>query len=137
MFRKLGWEKPNVGIMAAVESVKDSMPATVDAQKLTEMNENGVIKNCSVYGPLALDIAVSREAALHKKIDHPVAGNVDIMIMPNIESGNVFYKANTKLAKGEQGAIVVGARVPAVLSSRGDSIKTKLYSIALAALTAK
>jgi len=90
-----------------------------------------------VDGPLALDAAIDKESAQIKKLSGPVAGDADCLLFPNIESGNVFYKANTKLAKAELGAFVAGARVPCVLSSRGDSAITKLYSIALAALIAK
>jgi len=85
---------------------------------------------------LSLDLAIDKVSAQIKKVGGEVAGDADCILFPNIESGNVFYKANTKLANGEQGAIVAGAKVPAVLSSRGDSVQTKLYSIALAALQA-
>ncbi len=101
------------------------------------MADRGQIKGALVEGPLALDVAIDKESADIKKLKGEVMGDADCLVFPNIESGNVFYKANTKLANGEQGAIVVGAKVPAVLSSRGDSIKTKLYSIALAAISAK
>jgi len=112
------------------------MPACVDAALISKMADRGQITGALVEGPLALDVAIDKESAEIKKINSPVAGDADCLVFPNIESGNIFYKANTKLAGGEQGAIVVGAKVPAVLSSRGDSIKTKLYSIALAAILA-
>ena len=133
----LGIEKPKVAVLAATEQVMPKMPACVDAALISKMADRGQIKGALVEGPLALDVAIDKESARIKKIKSPVAGDADCLVFPNIESGNVFYKANTKLAHGEQGAIVVGAKVPAVLSSRGDSIKTKLYSIALAAITAK
>jgi len=133
----LGIERPKVALIAATEQVSPKMQACVDAALIAKMADRGQIKGAAVDGPLALDVAIDEESAKIKKLNSEVAGDADCLVFPNIESGNVFYKANTKLAKGEQGAIVVGARVPAVLSSRGDSIKTKLYSIALAALSAK
>ncbi len=136
VFHNLGYKNPNVGIMAAVESVKDSMPATTDAKLLMEMNVNGEIKGCSVYGPLALDIAVSREAAEHKNIDHPVAGNVDIFIMPNIESGNLLGKSFTYYLKQTVAHVVMGAKIPVLIPSRNESDIDKLHSIALGVIIA-
>ncbi len=133
----LGIEKPKVAVLAATELVSVKMQACVDAALLAKMADRGQITGAFVDGPLALDVAIDKESAQIKKVKSEVAGDADCLLFPNIESGNVFYKANTKLAKGEQGAIVVGARVPAVLSSRGDSIQTKLYSIALAACYAQ
>jgi len=133
----LGIEKPKLAVIAASEQVSAKMQASVDAALLSKMADRGQIKGAYVDGPMALDVAIDKESADIKKVGGPVAGDADCLLFPNIESGNVFYKMNTKLAKGEQGAFVVGARVPAVLSSRGDSTLTKLYSIALAALTAR
>lgn len=132
----LGIERPKVALIAASEVVSPKIPASVDAAVICKMADRGQIKGGLIDGPFALDVAIDKESAEIKKVSGEVAGDADCLVFPNIESGNVFYKANTKLANGEQGAIVVGARVPAVLSSRGDSTKTKLYSIALAALTA-
>ncbi|MCK5774876.1 MAG: phosphate butyryltransferase [Bacteroidales bacterium] len=132
----LGLEKPKVAILAASEQVSMKMQASIDGALMAKMADRGQIKGAYVDGPLSLDLAIDKESAEIKKVSGPVAGDADCILFPNIESGNVFYKANTKLAKGEQGAIVAGAKVPAVLSSRGDSVKTKLYSIALAALQA-
>jgi phosphate butyryltransferase len=101
------------------------------------MAERGQISGAFVDGPLSLDAAIDMESAQIKKLTGPVAGDADCMLFPNIESGNIFYKANTKMANAELGAFVAGARVPCVLSSRGDTALTKLYSIALAALLAK
>jgi len=131
----LGIEKPKVAVLAATEQVMPKMAACVDAALISKMADRGQIKGAFVEGPLALDVAIDKESAEIKRLNNEVVGDADCLVFPNIESGNVFYKANTKLAKGEQGAIVVGAKVPAVLSSRGDSIKTKLYSIALAAIS--
>lgn len=128
--------RPKVAILAASEQMLPGMPACVDAAILSKMADRGQIKGAVIDGPLALDVAIDAESASIKKLGGEVAGDADCILFPNIEAGNVMYKANTKLAGGEQGAIVMGARVPAVLSSRGDSMKTKLYSIALAALVA-
>ena len=133
----LGIEKPKVAVLAATEQVSPKMQACVDAAIIAKMADRGQIKGALVDGPLALDVAIDKESAEIKKLKGAVAGDADCLVFPNIESGNVFYKANTKLAKSELGAMLVGAKVPAVLSSRGDSIKTKLYSIALAALSAR
>jgi len=134
--QSLGLEKPKLAVLAASELVSDKMQASIDGALMSKMAERGQIKGAFVDGPLSLDLAIDKESAEIKKVGGQVAGDADCILFPNIESGNVFYKANTKLANGEQGAIVAGAKVPAVLSSRGDSVKTKLYSIALAALTA-
>ncbi len=136
VFHKLGYDNPNVGIMAAIESVKDSMPATIDARELTEMNQREEIKGCNVYGPLALDIAVSREAAEKKGIRNPVAGNVQIMIMPNIESGNIFGKSFTYYLKIPVSHVIMGAKIPILIPSRNEKETDKLYSIALGVIIA-
>lgn len=133
----LGIENPKVAILAATEQMSAGMQACVDAAIISKMADRGQIKGALIDGPLALDVCIDMESVEIKKLKSPVAGDADCIVFPNIESGNVFYKSNTKLSAGEQGAIVMGARVPAVLSSRGDTEKTKLYSIALAALTAK
>jgi phosphate butyryltransferase len=132
----LGIEKPKVAIIGASEQVSSRMTSSLDAAVISKMADRGQIKGAYVDGPLSLDIAIDRESAEIKKIGGHVSGDADCLVFPNIEAGNVFYKTNTKLAGSELGAMVVGAKVPAVLSSRGDSTKTKLYSIALAALTA-
>ncbi len=133
----LGISNPKVACIAATEQMSATMPACVDAAILSKMNDRGQIKGAVVDGPLALDVAIDKESAEIKKLKSEVAGDADCLLFPNIESANVFYKTNTKLCGAELGAIVVGARVPAILSSRGDSELTKLYSIALAALTTK
>lgn len=130
-------KNPKVALIAATEQMLPGMQACVDAGIISKMADRGQIKGAVVDGPLSLDAAIDPESASIKKLKSEVAGDADCLLFPNIEAGNVFYKFNTKLAKGEQGAIVVGARCPAVLSSRGDSALTKTYSIALAALVAK
>jgi phosphate butyryltransferase len=113
------------------------MQACVDAAMIAKMADRGQIAGAYVDGPLALDVAIDKESAATKKVTGPIAGDADCIVFPNIESGNVFFKAVTKLAKGELAALVMGAKVPCVLTSRGDSTTSKLNSIALAALMAK
>ncbi|HHT50359.1 MAG TPA: phosphate butyryltransferase [Eubacteriaceae bacterium] len=129
-------ENPRVGIICAVEKVNEKMEATLHAQELVKMNENGVIKNCTIGGPFALDNAISKEAALIKKIDHPVAGNAEVLMAPDIEAGNILYKALAFFAKAKNAGIIVGARAPIILTSRSDSREAKLYSIALGVMIA-
>lgn len=133
----LGIEKPKVAILAATEQVSAAMPACVDASIISKMGDRGQIKGAFIDGPLALDVAIDMESAKIKKVTGEVAGDADCILFPNIESGNVFFKTCTKLAKGELGAMVMGAKVPCVLTSRGDSVQSKMYSIALAANAAK
>ncbi|HEY3381970.1 MAG TPA: bifunctional enoyl-CoA hydratase/phosphate acetyltransferase [Vicinamibacterales bacterium] len=129
----LGVERPAVAAIAAVETVNPEMPATVDAASLAKMADRGQIKGCIVDGPLALDNALSVEAARHKGIASPVAGVADILVVPDIEAGNVLYKALGLLGSWPMAAIIVGASAPVVLTSRADSDETKFNSIALAA----
>ena len=133
--KAVGVEKPKVAILAATEQVLTSQPASVEAAMLSKMVDRGQIKGCIADGPLALDVAIDMESAQIKGLVSPVAGDADCILFPNIESGNVFYKANSKLVPGvKQAGILVGAKVPCVLSSRADSIETKLNSIAIAAM---
>lgn len=132
--KKLGIDTPKVAMIAPTEQVLSKVQSTVDAAILAKMNERGQLPGMIVEGPMALDVAVDREAAEIKKMHSPVAGDADCLVFPNLESGNVFYKTNTKLAGARLGAVLMGARVPSVLSSRGDNVETKLNSIALAAL---
>ncbi|MBR6269066.1 MAG: phosphate butyryltransferase [Bacteroidales bacterium] len=135
--KALGIEKPKVAAVAATEQMLDGMPACVEAALLAKMADRGQISGCVLDGPLALDVALSKEAVAIKKLKSEVAGDTDCLLFPNIESANVFYKTNTQLCPGVRtAAIVAGASAPCVLSSRADSIDTKLNSIALAALTA-
>ncbi len=132
----IGIEKPKVALIAATEQVSTGMQACIDAAILSKMADRGQIKGAYVDGPLALDVAIDKESAETKKLTGTVAGDADCLLFPNIESGNVFYKACTKFNHSEIAANVMGAKVPCVLSSRGDTAKTKLYSIALAAALA-
>jgi phosphate butyryltransferase len=127
-------DNPKVAPICAVEMVNPSMQATVDASVLSQMNKRGQIKGCLIDGPLALDNAISREAAEHKGILSEVAGDADILLVPNIESGNFLGKSLTYFAKAENAGVIMGAKCPVVLVSRADSAKSKLYSIALGGL---
>ena len=133
----LGIARPKVALISATEQVLPKVESTMDAAVIAKMGERGQLGNIDIDGPLALDVAIDKEAAQIKKITSPVAGEADCLVFPNIEAGNVFYKTNTKLANARQGAILVGATAPSVLSSRGDSVDAKLNSIALAAIFAK
>ena len=134
----VGVAKPKVALIAATEQVLPSQPASMEAALLAKMADRGVIKGCIADGPLALDVAIDMESVQIKGLVSPVAGDADCLLFPNIESGNVFYKANSKLVPGvRQAGMLVGAKVPCVLSSRADSIDTKLNSIALAAMSSK
>jgi len=132
----LGIKMPLVGCIAAVEKVNPKMQATLDAQELIFRNQNDRIKNCVIGGPFALDNAINKQAALHKGVTDPMAGDVDFLLMPKIESGNVFYKSMMFLANAKSASVIAGAKKPIVLTSRADSKESKYYSIALAALVA-
>ena len=128
----LGNENPIVTCVCAVEKVNPKMQATLDAAELVERNKRGEITGCTVCGPLALDNAISEEAAKHKGITDPNAGKSDIILVPYIEAGNIFYKSLTYMAKAQNAGMIVGAKAPVVVTSRADSDETKLNSIALA-----
>ena len=130
----LGNGEPKVAVLCAVEKVNPKMPATLDADKLTKMNEEGFIRGCLVKGPLAIDNAVCAEAAKHKGINHPVAGNADILIAPDIEAGNILNKSMEYFARAEKAGVIMGAKTPIILTSRASSDISKLNSIALGAL---
>ena len=132
-----GIELPKVAPVCAVEVVNPDMPATVDAALMSKMNDRGQIKGCIVDGPLALDNALSEEAAEHKGITEKVAGKADIILLPNIETANVMYKTLTYTSKSRNGGLLVGTSAPVILTSRADSFETKVHSIALAALVAE
>ncbi len=132
----LGNDNPKVACICAVEKVNTKMKATLEAEALVKMNQAGELTGCLVAGPLAFDNAVSPEAAKHKGITHPVAGNADILLMPFIEAGNVLYKSIVFFARGQIAGIIVGAKAPIVLTSRADSDIAKLNSIAIGVLMA-
>lgn len=128
---KIGIEVPKIAPICAVEVVNPSMQATIDASVLSQMSKRGQIKGCIIDGPLALDNAISKLAAEHKGIVSEVAGDADVLLVPNIESGNFLGKSMTYFANAESAGVIMGAKCPVVLVSRADSAKSKLYSIAL------
>jgi len=130
----MGIKKPKVAVVAALELVNPDMPATIDAACLAKMSERGQIVGGIVDGPLGFDNAISKEAAKHKGVESPVSGEVDIVLVPNIESGNIFAKGLVYLAKAVPAGLLLGAKAPVVLVSRSDSAQSKLYSIALGVL---
>jgi len=130
----LGIKKPKVAVVGALELVNPDMPATIDAACLAKMSERGQIVGGIVDGPLGFDNAISKEAARHKGVESPVSGEVDIVLVPNIESGNIFAKGLVYLAKAVPAGLLLGAKAPVVLVSRSDSAQSKLYSIALGVL---
>ena len=128
----IGNENPVVACLCAVEKVNPKMPATLDAAALVEAAQAGELTGCTVVGPLALDNAVSVEAAKHKGIADPNAGRADVLLVPNIETGNVVYKSLVFLAHANNAGLIVGAKAPVIVTSRADSEQTTLNSIALA-----
>ncbi len=126
-----GIENPRAAIIAATEKVSDRMKATVDAAELKRRNQAGEITGCIVDGPLALDVALSPKACEIKGLDSPVGGQADILVFPNIETGNVFYKSSTMFSNARLAASVVGTTAPCVLTSRADDEESKFLSIAM------
>lgn len=133
----LGINKPKVAALAAIETINPDMQATLDAAMLSKMAERGQIKGAVIDGPLALDNAISLEAAKHKGIESEAAGKADILLVPSIDVGNVIYKSIVYFAKAKVGAVLAGAKAPVVLTSRADSNEAKLNSIMLAVLSAQ
>ncbi|MFC2098270.1 bifunctional enoyl-CoA hydratase/phosphate acetyltransferase [Bacteroidota bacterium] len=132
IFHRLGIADPKVAVLAPVEIVNPKIQSTVDAEELKKLNETGKIKGCIIDGPLAMDIAVSSEARDHKGITSTVAGDPDILLTPDLNCGNILYKSLIFLGGSTSAAVVMGAQVPIVLTSRADSNRSKLMSIALA-----
>ncbi len=133
--RSFGIERPKIAFIAATEQMLDTMPACMDGAMLAKMCDRGQIRGCIGDGPLAIDVALDRESAAIKQLDSPVAGDADGLLFPNLESSNVFWKTNSKLADGvRQAGMLVGAKVPCVLASRADDMQTKLNSIAEAVM---
>ena len=132
----LGIPEPKVAILSAVETVTSKLPSTIDAAALCKMAERGQIRGAKVGGPLAFDNAVSREAAAMKGIVSDVAGDADILLVPDLEAGNMLAKELTFLADADAAGIVLGARVPIILTSRADNLRTRMASCAVAVLYA-
>jgi phosphate butyryltransferase len=132
IFHRLGIMDPKVAVLAPVETVNPKIQSTVDADELKKLNKSGSIKGCLIDGPLAMDIAVSSEAKEHKGISGSVAGDPDILLTPDLNCGNILYKSLIFLGGSTSAAVIMGAQVPIVLTSRSDSEQSKLMSIALA-----
>jgi phosphate butyryltransferase len=132
VMHKLGLETPKVALIAHNEVPTDKVLSSLDAVKLKAMNANGEIQGCIIDGPMALDVAISEEACRHKNVNSPVGGDADILVCPEIVSANVLYKSIVFLAQAHGAAIITGATVPIVLTSRSEDAETKLLSITLA-----
>jgi phosphotransacetylase len=132
--RKLQVERPKVAALSSVETINPTIPSTVHAACLSKMAERGQIKNAIVDGPLAFDNAISAEAADEKGINSPVSGDVDIMVVPDLDAGNILFKNLEYLASAKVAGIVMGASAPVVLTSRSDPPRARVYSLALASL---
>ncbi len=133
----MGYDCPKVGVLACVEKLNPKMPETVEANELKEMNKRGEIKNCIVEGPISYDCAVSKEIADFKGFESPVAGDADILIAPNIHAGNIMGKMLAVTCKARMAGMIVGAKCPIVLTSRGSSADEKYMSIVVSAAACK
>lgn len=133
--KKLDIDTPKVAVLSAAETVNMKMPSSVDAAIISKMGNRGVFGNAIVEGPMALDLAVSKESCKEKKFNSTVGGDADILIAPNIDAGNVLYKTLTKLTDSELAAILSGTKAPVVLTSRGDTAEIKYSSLLLALMT--
>ena len=136
LLQKLGIAQPKVGIVAAVEVVNPSIPATLDAQALVDLAHAGAWPDAIVEGPFGFDNAFSAEAARIKKIESRVAGDADLFIMPDLNAGNMLYKSFNYVGGGDCAGLVLGAQVPIVLTSRADALQSRMASVALAVLAA-
>lgn len=137
VFLNMGYECPKVAVLAAVETVNPKMPEAVDADILKKMNQDGEIKNCIVEGPISVDLTFNRESAKIKGYASPVTGEADILIAPNITAGNIMSKALLEFAGGTMAGMIVGAKVPIVLTSRGATSEEKYLSLVLSASAVK
>ena len=135
-FVALGRKQPKVAILSAVETINPKIPSTIEAAALCKMAERGQIRGAILDGPLAFDNAISAEAARIKKIDSSVAGDPDILLVPDLEAGNMLVKNLTFLSRADGAGVVLGARVPIILTSRADNQRTRMASCAVAALYA-
>lgn len=129
----IGYEKPKVAVLAAVEKVNPKMPEAIDAAELKKMNEAGEIQNCIIEGPISYDLAMNKESATIKGFNSPVAGDADILVTPNITAGNILGKCLIYSANSKMAGFIVGAKVPIVLTSRGSSSEEKYLSLVLSA----
>jgi phosphate butyryltransferase len=131
-FKRIAEGIPNVALLAAIEKVNPKMKSTTDADYLVKQHLSQKICECILEGPMALDVAISETAAHHKGISSVVAGNVDILVAPEMTSANILYKSLTYLGAAKAASVLLGAKVPVILTSRADSPESKYYSIALA-----
>jgi len=134
VMHSLGFARPRIALMSATEVVSEKVPSTLDAQTLTKQAQEGAFGECEVFGPLALDNALVLSAAQAKGIASPVAGQADVMLVPNIEAGNLLGKAVKYYAKSQCAHVVVGAKIPILIPSRVESVEDKVNSIALGAI---
>lgn len=134
MLRQIGIDQPKAAVLSAVETINPKIPSTVDAACLHKMAERGQIKGGLVDGPMAFDNAISSEAAREKGMVSPVAGDIDIVLAPDLDAGNILYKNLVYLANAQIAGIVMGARAPIVLTSRADTAQARVHSLALASL---
>jgi phosphate butyryltransferase len=132
VLHKLGYLNPKIGILTPVEVLNPKIESTVHAVELIKMNAENIIKGCQIDGPFSLDIAISKEAAKHKNNTSSIAGDVDMLLAPDLNSGNILYKAINFIAGGSCAALTIGGKSPIILSSRADNEENKLLSIALA-----
>jgi phosphate butyryltransferase len=129
---KIGIEKPNVAVLSANEVVNSKIPSTVDAQKLVDMNDNGEFTPCIMEGPISLDVALDKKAALHKKMNSRISGETDLFVVPNIDAGNMIGKTLIYCAKAKMAGVILGGRNPIVMTSRAESPEGKHHSIVMA-----
>jgi len=134
VFRALGFERPKVAVLSAVEKVNPDLPSTVDAAELARRGREGLFGDCEVAGPLAMDLALSAEAARRKGVESPVAGAADVLLFPSIEAANITAKALQYMVPFEPGHVVVGARAPVLIPSRSESARAKVNAVALGRL---
>ena len=137
VFLAMGYESPKVAVLAAVETVNPKMPEAVDADILKKMNQSGEIKNCIIEGPISVDLTFSKESAKIKGYNSPVTGEADILLVPNITTGNIMSKALIEMADATMAGMIVGAKVPIVLTSRGATSQEKYLSLVLSASAVK
>lgn len=134
LLRSLGYERPRVAVLCGVEKVNPKMPETLDAEALVKMANDGIIENCDIVGPISYDLVIDPEAARIKGFECSFSGAFDIILVPTMAAGNILNKCLTTSAGGRMAGIIVGAKVPVVLTSRGSSSLEKLLSLALASL---
>jgi phosphate butyryltransferase len=134
VFRALGYERPKVAVLSAIEKVNADLPSTVDAAELARRGEQGRFGACEVAGPLAMDLALSAESARRKGVDSPVAGAADILLFPSIEAANITAKALQYMVPFEPGHVVVGASAPVLIPSRSESARAKVNAVAVGRL---